>query len=397
MATGSATFNTNQKRKETPKEWKKDKDANSNKDAGDHPNQIIFKSPSGNYVISDDSKGNETLTIGHRSGTQIQMRPDGGLHMTTHNGKYEVVFGEDRVVISGARDITVKGDASMRVYGNNNVTVHGDYNLAVMGDFNVTSKNHNRLIRGNIDTIAKNETKKFEGSSSGTYLGGYARAAESSVSVISRTKAGYFGAGNKVSIQKADDQQEGELTVRNKKGDSVHQNDDGKHATNVEKDNKKVYMVADAGKFSVSADDRVNVKTQKEMKLEATDDFGAKGKNVSVSAESGNMELKAAQNWKGKGQNAYVKADQNAGLEGSSTHVGGLSGTTHIVGTTTHVEGQTALNLNGGAGSAFSDFGQLNFNFGDLLQQVQMPDMGSAGAQSAKSEPEASHWTSRLA
>ena len=397
MASGSVSFNTNKKRKKSGEDFTVDKDARSNKGAGTYPNYINTKSKSGHQITMDDSEGNETLTIQHRSGSAIQFKPDGGLLMTTHNGKYEVVFGEDRITISGAQDITVKGDASMRVYGDYNTTVHGDYNMTVMGDFNVTSKNHNRLIRGNIDTIAQNETKKLAGSSSGTYLGGYARSAEESVSVISRGSNGYFGAGSGVSIEKADDQSDGDMTVRNRKGTTVHKNDDGKRAVSVESNNKKVYTVADEGKFSVKADDRVNVKTDKEMMLDATNDVGVTGKNVSVSASGGNMELKATENMKVKGQNAFVKADQAAGLEGQQTHVGGLNGTTHVVGSTTHVEGQGALNLNGGIGAAFSDFGQLNFDFGQIMDMLPMPNMSSAGAQPTETEPDATNWTSRLA
>ena len=408
MVSGKVSFNTNEQRKETPKKWKKDKDSHSNQGANEYPNQISWKSRSGHYVIADDTKGHETLTVGHRSGSQVQFRPDGGVHVTTHNGKYEIVFGEDRVVVSGARDITVKGDASMRVYGNNNVTVHGDYNLAVMGDFNVTSKNHNRLIRGNIDTIAKNETKKLEGSSSGTYLGGYARSAKEAVSVISRTSKSYFGAGEGISLQKADEESEGNITVRNRKGDSIHQIDDGKHATNVEKDNKKVYMVADAGKYSVKADDRVNVKTEKEMKVESNDDMGFEsGKGMKLASASGgvrvetqgDLAMNTQQNYKLEvQQNMHQTAQGDAGFEGSSTHVGRSAGTTHVVGSTTHVEGQSALNLNGGSGVQFPGLSsQLSFNFGDLLQQVQMPDMSSSGAQPSRQEKEATSWTSRLA
>ena len=114
---GSGSVTINPQRKRSPKKYKVRKDSRSESKAGQYPNYMSYKSRSGHSLIFDDTAGQETVTLQHRSGTAVQMNPDGGLTMTTHNGKYEVVFGEDRLTISGAQDITVKGDASLRVYG----------------------------------------------------------------------------------------------------------------------------------------------------------------------------------------------------------------------------------------------------------------------------------------
>ena len=140
-----------------------DEDARAMEGGGQYPNYWSHKTRSGHSFIMDDSKGNETVTIQHRSGTAIQMRPDGGMLLTTHNGKYEVVLGEERVTISGASDITVKGDTSLRCYGDYNVTVHKDYNLTVLGNMNMTAKNMNRLIRGTDDKAAKTVNERVVG------------------------------------------------------------------------------------------------------------------------------------------------------------------------------------------------------------------------------------------
>ena len=136
---GSKNINPNQQRKKTPRKYKVAKDNRSEQDAGKYPYYFSWKSRSGHTFQMDDSKGQETVTIQHRSGSAIQMRADGSVHYTTHNGKYDVIFGEDRVSISGAQDITVKGDASLRVYGDYNVTCHKDYNLTVAGNLNITA------------------------------------------------------------------------------------------------------------------------------------------------------------------------------------------------------------------------------------------------------------------
>ena len=150
-AGGGDQFNDNPEGKTTPRKFNVDQDARAVEGGGQYPNYWCHKTRSGHCFIMDDSQGNETVTLQHRSGTAIQMRPDGGMLLTTHNGKYEVVLGEERVTISGASDITVKGDTSLRCYGDYNVTVHKDYNLTVLGNMNVTSKNLNRHIRGTME------------------------------------------------------------------------------------------------------------------------------------------------------------------------------------------------------------------------------------------------------
>ena len=197
-----------------------------------------------------------------------------------------------------------------------------------------------------------------------------------------------FGAGAGAHLHKVNESSEGPLTVSNGKGDTTHQNKDGKRAGNVEKSGKKVYTVADSGKFSVSADDNTNFETKKAMKLKATQEVGVEGQKVQVASQAGGTEVKSQ-------GDVHVNAQGNAGLEGAQTHVGRTAGTTHIVGSTTHVDGTGTLNLNGGGGQAFN--GQFAFNFGNLMDQIPKPDISGSGAQPSKSEPEADTWTKRLA
>ena len=178
-ASGEVSFAPEPK-KETPKKWKQPhkSDARKAQSSGSYPDYFSWKTRSGHIFQLDDSKGGETVTLQHRSGTAIQMAPDGSLHITAHNGKYEITFGENRMTVSGAQDITVKGDASMRVYGDYNVTCQKDYNLTVLGNMNITAKNLNRHVLGNMDTQARNENKKLMGSSAKIARGAIAYVAK---------------------------------------------------------------------------------------------------------------------------------------------------------------------------------------------------------------------------
>ena len=178
------------------------------------------------------------------------------------------------------------------------------------------------------------------------------------------------------------------MTIRNRKGTTVHKNDDGKRAVSAESNGKKVYTVADAGKYSVKADDNTNIETQKSLKVKAQQDIGMSAQqSFQVESQSG-TEVKSQ-------GDIHVNAQGNAGFEGSQTHVGRTAGTTHVVGSDINVDPTGMLNLAGGGGMPFN--GQFSFNFGSLLSQMQMPSIEGAGAQATVEEPPASNWTSRLA
>lgn len=193
--------NPNPGKKTPDDDWTWWEDTRSKQGSGKYPDYMSYKSRSGHNMIFDDTKGEESVTIQHRGGSAIQMRPDGSVHIVAHNSMYSVVFGENRMTVTGAHDITVKGDASLRVYGDLNETIHGNYNLTVNGDFNVVAKNHNRHIRGNIDTHAKNETKKFEGSSATTTGGGIVHAASGPISYVSSKGGANFGGDSDVNVR----------------------------------------------------------------------------------------------------------------------------------------------------------------------------------------------------
>lgn len=171
MPETSGTFAYKEDQLKTPEKWKSPPDARSVKGAGTYPNFFTHKTRSGHTFTMDDSEGAESVTMQHRSGSMVQFLPDGAVHIVSHNGQYNLVFGENRVQITGAHDVTVKGAASLRVEGDYNMTVQGNHNTTVNGDMNITAKNMNTVVRGNMDTSAKNSTLKVEGSTEMTTEG----------------------------------------------------------------------------------------------------------------------------------------------------------------------------------------------------------------------------------
>jgi hypothetical protein len=390
-------INPNQERKKTPKKYKVAKDNRSEKEAGQHPHYFSWKSRSGHTFQMDDSKGQETVTIQHRSGSAIQMRSDGSVHYTTHNGKYDVIFGEDRITVSGARDITVKGDASMRVYGDYNVTCHKNYNLTVMGDLNVTAKNKNQTIRGNKDTIMKNETKKIEGTSFKQTNGSMTQVSKGAMTVGSVENKLFVGAASGMHMQV----DQGDMTKMVKQGDMYMETQKGKFDAKFSDGSNEVKMLADAGKLDQTADKDIKVESkQQSIKVKAMQNVGVEStsggitnqaqQNVQIKSTSGNIQASAAGG--SVEMTAQSKMDLRASgaasLHGSTTHVSGQS--VNVKGAAqTNIDGPSGLNLNSGLSTLMSALGlQMNFDFGQVTSALGVPDITGQQAEEPQEEPD---------
>lgn len=187
-----------QDRSKTPPKWTGPKDARP--DGLKYPNYWTRKTRSGHSITYDDTKDKESITIQHRSGSMLQLMPDGALQMTTNKGKFEFVFGENRVQITGAHDVTVKGAASMKVEGDYNTTVNGNMNMAVKGDYTMTAKSMNTTVAEQMDTVAGSETKKIEGSSTTQVQGAATLLSAKGMTVGSIGDALALGAGTNLGM-----------------------------------------------------------------------------------------------------------------------------------------------------------------------------------------------------
>lgn len=153
----------------TPKKWEGKPDAR--KGAGKYPNYWVRKTRSGHTITMDDTKGKESFTIQDRNGSMLQMGPDGSVQYVSHNGRYDVTYGENRIKISGAQDTSVDGDVSLKTKGDHNTTVNGNSVSAVKGKQVVTAKSMNMAIAEQHDVVAGSKTEKVQNSSTTHVLG----------------------------------------------------------------------------------------------------------------------------------------------------------------------------------------------------------------------------------
>lgn len=93
-------------------------------------------SESGHSFELDDTPSRERVRLQHRSGTFIEMHPNGDEVHKVYGDGYEIVIKNKNVLIKGTCNITVEGDCNMHVRGDFNHRVDGDYNLQVAGRMN---------------------------------------------------------------------------------------------------------------------------------------------------------------------------------------------------------------------------------------------------------------------
>ena len=186
----------------TPKEYKTPPDARET--GGEYPNYYIKKTSSGHAFILDDTKGSEHVTLQHRSGSMVQFTPDGKITFVSQNGQYNVVFGENRMIVTGAYDVTVEGSGSLSVDKDYDVTVKGNYNVTVHGDMNMTMKNLNQTVRGDYHMAAKEMTMKMEGSSEISSHGTSTFSSDGGLALASTGDSIAMGAGKTIAVKAKD-------------------------------------------------------------------------------------------------------------------------------------------------------------------------------------------------
>jgi type VI secretion system secreted protein VgrG len=149
----------------------------------------------------DDTKDNEHVTLQHRSGTMIQLLPDGGFQIVSHKGRYDVTYGENRITVTGSQDTTVDGDHSTKVKGNQNSTVYGDQISAVRGHSVMTAKSENKVIAEHSDSVIGTKTEKINNNATTQTMGSSTLLSRFGMTVASTQDSLALGGKNQVGVK----------------------------------------------------------------------------------------------------------------------------------------------------------------------------------------------------
>lgn len=114
----------------------------------EYPYNNVTQTESGHSFELDDTPSRERVKLMHRTGTFIEMHPNGDEVHKVYGDGYEITIMNKNVMIKGDCTVTIEGDATTHIKGNKYERIDGDlfqivngnYELSVQGDSTISSK-----------------------------------------------------------------------------------------------------------------------------------------------------------------------------------------------------------------------------------------------------------------
>lgn len=124
--------------------------------AAEYPWNKTITTLRGHTIEIDDTPEAERIHVFHRSGSYVEMNPDGSVVVKTNGNNFDIVDGDQTIHIEGDQDITIKGDQTVLIEGDQDVTIKGDQTVLIEGDQDVTIKGDQTLsVDGDQDVTIK--------------------------------------------------------------------------------------------------------------------------------------------------------------------------------------------------------------------------------------------------
>ena len=113
-----------------------------------YPFNHVLESESGHVLEMDDTPASERLHMYHRSGTRLEILPDGSQTMKIVNDSYEITLKDKKILIGGSADIELaNGDYNLitnkgttKDGGNVFITTDGDTSITAKGAVKIKGK-----------------------------------------------------------------------------------------------------------------------------------------------------------------------------------------------------------------------------------------------------------------
>jgi hypothetical protein len=137
--------------------WTEPESAATVENPPQYPYNSMQQTESGHSFEMDDTPSRERVRLQHRSGTFLEMHPNGDEVHKVYGTGYEIHLKGKNVLIKGVCNITIEGDANMEVKGDHNLKVSGDYNILVGGKMNTRVVGDISLSGDDDISIAANE------------------------------------------------------------------------------------------------------------------------------------------------------------------------------------------------------------------------------------------------
>ena len=122
--------------------------------AAQYPHNHCQQTASGLLWEMDDTPGGERVHIMHRSGSLIEMHPNGKVVYKSMSHCYQITMADHHVKVKGDCHLNVEGDATIHVKGKVKLDSDDDILMRTKKDFNVHADNIN---------LRANKTAKLDG------------------------------------------------------------------------------------------------------------------------------------------------------------------------------------------------------------------------------------------
>ena len=137
-----------------------------------YPLNQVKETISGHVSEVDDTPNNERLLWKHKTGSGVEMRPDGTVIVSSRHNTIHVTGGDQKVLIEGDGDVHYLGNLKLHVTGDMDVEVGGNYNLQVHGDKTeeIYGGSSTVVHENKIETVSGNNSKFVAGTNTDTVL-----------------------------------------------------------------------------------------------------------------------------------------------------------------------------------------------------------------------------------
>jgi hypothetical protein len=100
---------------------------------GKYTKNKVLETSSGHVIEIDDTEGNERIHIFHKSGSLIEMLPDGKIVIKSLNNTYEIVNGDRKTHITGNSIEFIDSDIKRETHGSETIKIGGNVSFEIGG------------------------------------------------------------------------------------------------------------------------------------------------------------------------------------------------------------------------------------------------------------------------
>lgn len=95
----------------------------------EYPKNKVLETESGHLIEIDDTDGSERIHLYHKSGTFIEIHPDGTIVRKSQNKQYDIAISDINELTQGNKNTEVAGNSTENITGNKVTSLKGLYTL----------------------------------------------------------------------------------------------------------------------------------------------------------------------------------------------------------------------------------------------------------------------------